>query len=109
MVLPQVKVEELEEITEGMVTNKLQSAINFHSSLQAHDGHWPGDYGGPMFLMPGLVSADLFLLEDIPGRFAYLVCDRVIESFLLPFQNLVRYINAEKKYFVFFTFFFLLM
>ncbi|KAF9618159.1 hypothetical protein IFM89_000562 [Coptis chinensis] len=23
--------------------------------LQAHDGHWPGDYGGPMFLMPGLV------------------------------------------------------
>ncbi|PRQ51824.1 putative cycloartenol synthase [Rosa chinensis] len=20
----------------------------------AHDGHWPGDYGGPMFLLPGL-------------------------------------------------------
>ena len=23
--------------------------------LQDEDGHWPGDYGGPMFLMPGLV------------------------------------------------------
>lgn len=22
---------------------------------QADDGHWPGDYGGPMFLMPGMV------------------------------------------------------
>ncbi|XWS52356.1 hypothetical protein CRYUN_Cryun11dG0061700 [Craigia yunnanensis] len=55
VVLPQVKVEESENITEGMVTNTLRRAINFHSSLQAHDGHWPGDYGGPMFLMPGLV------------------------------------------------------
>ncbi|XVF19107.1 hypothetical protein REPUB_Repub11eG0081500 [Reevesia pubescens] len=55
VVLPQVKVEESENITEGMVTNTLRRAINFHSSLQAYDGHWPGDYGGPMFLMPGLV------------------------------------------------------
>ena len=27
----------------------------FYETLQAHDGHWPGDYGGPMFLMPGLI------------------------------------------------------
>ncbi|KAK8977710.1 hypothetical protein V6N11_013491 [Hibiscus sabdariffa] len=54
-VLPQDKVAESENVTEGMVTNTLRRAINFHSSLQAHDGHWPGDYGGPMFLMPGLV------------------------------------------------------
>eukprot|EP00959_Pyramimonas_sp_CCMP1952_P468802 9493832-Pyramimonas_sp.AAC.1 len=25
------------------------------TNLQDDDGHWPGDYGGPMFLMPGLV------------------------------------------------------
>lgn len=25
--------------------------------LQTEDGHWSGDYGGPMFLMPGLVIA----------------------------------------------------
>lgn len=25
--------------------------------LQCEDGHWAGDYGGPMFLMPGLIFA----------------------------------------------------
>lgn len=29
----------------------------FLTSLQRADGHWPGDYGGPLFLMPGLVIA----------------------------------------------------
>eukprot|EP00898_Chlorokybus_atmophyticus_P004832 jgi/Chlat1/534/Chrsp103S01002 len=24
-------------------------------TIQAEEGHWPGDYGGPMFLLPGLV------------------------------------------------------
>ncbi|GLT97442.1 hypothetical protein SLE2022_150070 [Rubroshorea leprosula] len=53
--LPHVKVKDAEDITEEMVTNTLRRAINFHSTIQAHDGHWPGDYGGPMFLIPGLV------------------------------------------------------
>ncbi|CAK9181644.1 unnamed protein product, partial [Ilex paraguariensis] len=55
IVLPQVKVKDIHDITEDKVTNTLRRAIGFHSTLQAHDGHWPGDYGGPMFLMPGLV------------------------------------------------------
>ncbi|KAL4593971.1 hypothetical protein ACB092_M003900 [Castanea dentata] len=38
-----------------MVTKTLRRAISFYSTIQAHDGHWPGDYGGPMFLLPGLV------------------------------------------------------
>ena len=25
--------------------------------IQCDDGHWAGDYGGPMFLMPGLITA----------------------------------------------------
>ena len=32
------------------------SAINgmkFYLNLQAEDGHWTGDYGGPLFLMAG--------------------------------------------------------
>jgi len=29
--------------------------VQFYEQLQQEDGHWPGDYGGPMFLMPGLV------------------------------------------------------
>ena len=27
--------------------------MQFYSKLQAEDGHWAGDYGGPLFLMPG--------------------------------------------------------
>jgi lanosterol synthase len=36
----------------------LDSARNgyeFYKHLQAHDGHWPGEYGGPLFLVPGFV------------------------------------------------------
>ena len=33
----------------------LEKAIHFYSKLQCNDGHWAGDYGGPMFLMPGLI------------------------------------------------------
>ncbi|KAF9048266.1 terpene synthase [Hymenopellis radicata] len=32
-----------------------QNGYTFYKQLQAHDGHWPGEYGGPMFLLPGLV------------------------------------------------------
>lgn len=56
MVLPQVKVKDEDDIAEETVVTTLKRALSYHSSLQAHDGHWPGDYGGPMFLMPGLVS-----------------------------------------------------
>lgn len=52
-------MQDTDEITEEVVTRTLKRAIDFHSTLQAHDGHWPGDYGGPMFLMPGLVSTHL--------------------------------------------------
>ncbi|XP_077238616.1 cycloartenol synthase 1 [Tasmannia lanceolata] len=53
--LPPVELKDTEDVTDEAVTVTLRRAIGFHSTLQAHDGHWPGDYGGPMFLMPGLV------------------------------------------------------
>eukprot|EP00538_Stauroneis_constricta_P000240 CAMPEP_0119550102 /NCGR_PEP_ID=MMETSP1352-20130426/3698_1 /TAXON_ID=265584 /ORGANISM="Stauroneis constricta, Strain CCMP1120" /LENGTH=1022 /DNA_ID=CAMNT_0007595859 /DNA_START=59 /DNA_END=3127 /DNA_ORIENTATION=+ len=34
-----------------------RKAAHFYSMLQTEDGHWAGDYGGPHFLMPGLVTA----------------------------------------------------
>ncbi|KAK1361091.1 Terpene cyclase/mutase family member [Heracleum sosnowskyi] len=55
IVLPRVNIQDTEEISEDKVTATLKRALRFHSTLQAHDGHWPGDYGGPMFFMPGLV------------------------------------------------------
>jgi len=53
--LPAIKLDEHEDVTEEAVATTLKRAISRFSTLQAHDGHWPGDYGGPMFLMPGLV------------------------------------------------------
>ncbi|KAM3702008.1 hypothetical protein ACJW31_05G218100 [Castanea mollissima] len=53
--VPQIKVQDTEELTKEAVKITLQRAINFYSTIQAHDGHWPGDYGDPMFLIPGLV------------------------------------------------------
>uniref|UniRef100_A0A8C9TXW1 Terpene cyclase/mutase family member n=1 Tax=Scleropages formosus TaxID=113540 RepID=A0A8C9TXW1_SCLFO len=29
--------------------------MEFYQHLQAEDGHWAGDYGGPLFLLPGLL------------------------------------------------------
>jgi prenyltransferase beta subunit len=37
------------------VKEHVESGIAFHSMLQMDDGHFPGDYGGPMFLMPGML------------------------------------------------------
>lgn len=54
---PQVKVDDYNGITEDGVTTTLRRALRFYSTIQADDGHWPGDYGGPMFLMPGMVIA----------------------------------------------------
>jgi hypothetical protein len=32
-----------------------RKAMSFYQMIQCEDGHWAGDYGGPNFLMPGLV------------------------------------------------------
>ncbi|KAL6013267.1 Cycloartenol Synthase [Asimina triloba] len=53
--LPPVKLEEGESITDEAVNRTLRRAIDFYSTIQAHDGHWPNDHGGLTFLLPGLV------------------------------------------------------
>ncbi|KAH9190329.1 hypothetical protein AeNC1_007697 [Aphanomyces euteiches] len=40
---------------EGDVEEALKQAVEFYKLLQSEDGSWQGDYGGPMFLLPGLV------------------------------------------------------
>jgi cycloartenol synthase len=50
------KFEEDKDVTEKDVLASLKRAIGRISTLQAHDGHWPGDIAGPMFLLPGLVG-----------------------------------------------------
>ncbi|KAH6807073.1 cycloartenol synthase 1 [Perilla frutescens var. frutescens] len=53
--LQQVKVGNGEEVSEERVETTLRRALRFYATLQAEDGHWPGDYGGPLFLLPILV------------------------------------------------------
>ena len=35
----------------------LKAGVEYYQGQQHPDGHWPSDYGGPMFLMPGLIIA----------------------------------------------------
>lgn len=39
------------------VKEAARKGVHFYSMLQTEDGHWAGDYGGPHFLMPGLIIA----------------------------------------------------
>ncbi|KAI5659180.1 hypothetical protein M9H77_27973 [Catharanthus roseus] len=55
MKVPQVKISGEEKVTEEAVEITLRRALRFYSTIQAEDGHWPGDYGGPLFLLPGLI------------------------------------------------------
>jgi lanosterol synthase len=32
-----------------------RNGYEFYKHIQASDGHWAGEYGGPMFLIPGFV------------------------------------------------------
>ncbi|KAJ8564526.1 hypothetical protein K7X08_000986 [Anisodus acutangulus] len=64
MKLGKVKIESEEEISAEGVRTTLRRALRFYSTLQAEDGHWPADYGGPLFLLPGLVIS-LFIMEAV--------------------------------------------
>jgi cycloartenol synthase len=65
--IPSLQLADHDQLTEHDVLTSLRRAITRYSTFQAHDGHWPGDYGGPMFLMPGLVCASYltFLLSHL--------------------------------------------
>lgn len=32
-----------------------RNGVEFYCKIQMEDGHWGNDYGGPMFLLPGLI------------------------------------------------------
>lgn len=50
-------VSAAEEDSGTFVGKAIVRAASFFSSMQCGDGHWAGDYGGPMFLLPGLIIA----------------------------------------------------
>ena len=50
------RLEETEEIHYEAVTTTVKKALRLHRDIQAKDGHWPADFGGPLFITPALVS-----------------------------------------------------
>jgi len=53
--VPTPKLEKGDEVTREIVTASLRRALIQYSSLQADDGHWPGDYSGILFIMPIII------------------------------------------------------
>lgn len=54
----------------------------FYLGLQEPDGHWAGDYGGPHFLLPGLVVASYVTQTPLPDTHQTL-----IKRYMLNHQN----------------------
>lgn len=42
-------------------------AGEFYGTIQTEDGHWAGDYGGPMFLLPGMLIACYITGVELPS------------------------------------------
>uniref|UniRef100_A0A803MBX5 Retroviral polymerase SH3-like domain-containing protein n=1 Tax=Chenopodium quinoa TaxID=63459 RepID=A0A803MBX5_CHEQI len=54
--IPQVKVDDGEEITHETASTTVKRAARYLTALQAEDGHWPADTAFPQFYIPPLVS-----------------------------------------------------
>eukprot|EP00775_Hariotina_reticulata_P008841 gene8841-9020_t len=67
------------------VEEHIKGAISFYECLQQDDGHFAGDYGGPMFLMPGLVI----------GLYTCGVLDKVLSP--AHQQEMVRYLYNHQN------------
>ena len=79
------KVAKGKQATAAQCKNSLRSAMYFYETLQQDDGHWPGDYGGPMFLMPGLI-----ITLYVTG-----VIDMVLSS--QHKQEMIRYLHNHQN------------
>ena len=60
------QIPQAENPEEQSVIDALIKGINYFSYLQSKDGHWPGDYGGPLFLLPGLLIASYISETPFP-------------------------------------------
>lgn len=69
-------------VTGNPAYDALYNGIGYYANLQAEDGHLPGDYGGPMFLLPGLIVASYVTQSPLPQ-----VHQKLIAQYMLNHQN----------------------
>ncbi|RLN03681.1 hypothetical protein C2845_PM13G05590 [Panicum miliaceum] len=62
--LQKAKDETLADINPNTVSEKLRKALSYFSAIQAHDGHWPGDFPGPLFTTATMIIV-LYVTESL--------------------------------------------
>lgn len=58
------------------------NCLQYLKTLQNADGHWPGDYGGPMFLLPALIFTSYITNSPFPSEKSILM-----KRYMLNHQN----------------------
>jgi hypothetical protein len=92
--IPQVKVEDGEEITYEKATAALRRAIHFFSALQASDGHWPAQLTGVLFFLPPLVR--LIIIINLFFFFFYYQCHHC-DHHIIKQILFLGYLRKKKK------------
>lgn len=80
--IAQAKKEAANISSENEIENALLKGWNFYSQLQTPDGNWPGDYGGPHFLLPGLIVVAYITETPFPAPHRALM-----KRYMLNHQN----------------------
>jgi hypothetical protein len=62
------------------ISDGLRRAIQFYSTLQTDDGHWSGDYGGPMFLLPVRLRAHPKVPCWVSNWWGWLLLELVVDA-----------------------------
>ncbi|XP_052625153.1 shionone synthase [Lactuca sativa] len=80
--IPQLKLEDDEEISYEKATTALRRSVHLFAALQADDGHWPAENAGLLYFMPPLVIClyitghlnSVFSAEHRKETLRYLYC-----------------------------------